>query len=242
VIVFAAVFSLLLLGWYLNRKRWRIERKHAQALNEEKERSLQQTLIAQEEERQRIAKDLHDGIVQDLAAIKMNLEQMRSHVSPQQEMNFENARNNLERTTREVREISHQMMRTALRELGLKAAVDDVLRKILPLHHIHHDFFAHGLDERLPEKIEISLFRIVQELLNNIIKHSGATQVNVSITRNKNFVTMHLEDNGKGFDPQQKSMGIGLVNLQSRVRIVNGEIRYESGENTGTVVIVKVPL
>ncbi|HLP13905.1 MAG TPA: sensor histidine kinase [Flavobacteriales bacterium] len=238
----AAIILLGALGWYFNRKRLQNQKQFAQSLAEEREKSLQQTLLAQEEERQRIAKDLHDGIVQDLAVIKMNLDQVSTSISNEQKNNFNIAKENLEKTTKEVREISHQMMPTALRELGLVPALEDNLQKILPLNNMTYEFFSRGLEERLPEKIEISLYRISQELLNNVIKHSKATHVSLSITKVNKFITMHFEDNGKGFDTNKKSNGIGLTSLQSRVKIVNGEIRYESGENSGTVAIVRVPL
>lgn len=242
VIVFAAVVLLGILGWYFNRRRLRSQREHARQLAEERERSLQQNLMGQEEERQRIAKDLHDGIVQDLAAIKMNLEQIKELVPAERHEQFEQTRNSLEKTTHEVRSISHQMMPTALRELGLIAALEDNLQKVLGLHNIRHEFFSRGIEGRLPEKIEISLYRICQELINNVIKHSKATQVSISLTLINGFVTMHFEDNGKGFDVHKKSGGIGLTNLQSRVRIVNGEIRYETTEGSGTVAIIRVPV
>lgn len=242
MIVFIAVFSLLVLGWWLNRKRLKGEKQHAQLLADEREKSLQRTLMGQEEERQRIAKDLHDGIVQELAALKMNLEQMSSSLPVDEAKKLEQVKNNLEKTTSEVRDISHQMMPTSLRKLGLVAALEDNLQKILPLHHITYDFFSHGVEERLPEKIEISLYRISQELVNNIIKHSKASQVSISLTKRNGIVTMHVEDNGKGFDPAVRSNGIGLTNLESRVKMVDGEIKYETGENAGVVAIVRIPL
>jgi signal transduction histidine kinase len=244
LIIIAGIAVILLgsLGWYFNRRRLQTQKDFAQSLAEEREKSLQQTLVAQEEERQRIAKDLHDGIVQDLAVIKMNLDQVLPAIGNDQKNNLTLAKENLAKTTKEVREISHQMMPTTLRELGLVPALEDTLQKVLPLHNMTYDFFNRGLEERLPEKIEISLYRISQELLNNVIKHSMATHVSLSINKLNKFVTMHFEDNGKGFDANKKSDGIGLTSLQSRVKIVNGEIKYESGENSGTVAIVRIPL
>lgn len=227
------ILILVIVVWLINRKRLKKENKLHKALAREKEKGLQMVLSTQEDERQRIAKELHDGIVQDITAIKMKLREVEG--AKEIEMMLDNA-------SKETREISYQMMPLALRELGLIPALEDVLEKVLSPKNIVYEFEQQGLNERLPEKIEISLFRIVQELLNNIIKHSQATEVHINLSKLKQKVVLIVEDNGIGFNSQAIKKGIGLNSLDSRVKIVNGEVRFETNNQTGTTAFIRIPL
>ncbi len=155
---------------------------------------------------------------------------------------LEKLTHDLHASSKEVRTISHQLMPLALKELGIVAAMQDMLEKVLTPANIKYDFEEIGMKERLPEKIEVSLYRIAQELTNNIIKHSGANQVTLTLNNRGGFITMIVEDNGHGFKTDTKSDGIGLTNISSRINLVHGELKYESNEETGTVTIVRIPL
>jgi signal transduction histidine kinase len=244
LVIFVGLALVLIIGLaaFYNRKRLQREKLFAENLAAEQERGLQMTLIAQEEERQRIARDLHDGIVQDLTILKMNITQLETHSESDVKLELPNIANKLDKASKEVRSISHQMMPLALRELGLSAALKDVLDKMLTPNNIAFDFEEIEMEERVPQVIEISLYRIAQELLNNVVKHSKASSVSVMLTKRHNFITMIFEDNGKGFSSNQKNEGIGMTSLNSRVKMVNGEIKFETEEGSGTMAIVKIPL
>jgi signal transduction histidine kinase len=231
--------SLLAIGgsalYFFNQKR---KQKVAQQLQQQR---IQSILDGEEKERTRIAKDLHDGIVQDLTAIKMQLNNnLNDEVIDKQKI--VRILNDVDKASNEVRNISYQMMPTTLRELGFIPAIEDLLKRVLTPTNIQYDFEQIGTNNRLQEKIEVSLFRITQELLNNVIKHSQASFVSLLINQKSDAVHLIFEDNGHGFDENAITKGIGLNSLSSRVELLHGNIQYEKTNGSGTVAIVKIPL
>jgi signal transduction histidine kinase len=204
---------------------------------------IQSVLDGEEKERTRIAKDLHDGIVQDLTAIKLQLNAGINNNNNTVDKNIVvSAVDSIDKASKEVRNISYQMMPATLIQLGFIPAIEDLLKRVLTVSNIQYDFEQIGITERLPEKIEVSIFRITQELLNNVLKHSEANFVSLLITLKANVVTMIFEDNGKGFDASTVKKGIGFSSLSSRVELLNGDIKYEKADGTGTMAIVKIPI
>jgi signal transduction histidine kinase len=227
---------------FFTKKRLQREKLFAENMATEQERGLQMTLSAQEEERQRIARDLHDGIVQELTVLKMNINQLAEQPELEIMKQLPIISEKLDNASKEVRNISHQMMPLALRELGLSAALQDVLEKVLKPHSIQYEFDETGMEDRLPKVIEISLYRIAQELLNNVVKHSRATVVQLTLTKRNGYITLLLEDNGMGFSKEKSSTGIGMTSLNSRVKMINGEIKFDSETGSGTTAIIRIPL
>jgi signal transduction histidine kinase len=203
---------------------------------------IQSVLDGEEKERTRIAKDLHDGIVQDLTAIKLQLNAGVNNESVVDKKIVVDAVESIDKASKEVRNISYQMMPTTLIQLGFIPAIEDLLKRVLTPSNIQYDFEQIGVAERLPDNIEVSIFRITQELLNNVIKHSEANFVSLLITLKANVVTMIFEDNGKGFDAATIKKGIGFSSLSSRVELLNGDIKYEKADGVGTMAIVKIPI
>lgn len=236
VIISAVLLITIVIIWIINRRRLEKEKQFSKDLAFEKEIGLQKTLAAQEEERKRIAKDLHDGIVQDIVAIKLNL-------NSEGTVNKTDLIGKLDKTAAEIRELSHQMMPYALKELGLIDAIEDLCNKLLPAANINYEIEVVGdLKNRFPEIIEITIYRVLQELLNNLIKHSGASQMNITFTLRNKFFTIIMEDNGKGFETNKKSSGIGISNMKSRISSLNGEMKIESEIGQGTMFIIKIPI
>lgn len=238
------ILALLGVGWGLYyRRQKRAEAQLAAKELEYRKQLLDATVLAEENERQRIAKDMHDGLVQSLAVIRMGLQQAERKTGLGEALAPEIAK--VDEAIREARNLSHQMMPRTLMEMGLVAALDDMLAKTLENAGIRYTFEHFGLvQERFNKNIEIGLYRIAQELVNNILKHSGATEIILQLYQLQNHLVLHLEDNGKGFtlsDPGIKS-GIGLTNIFSRASAVNGEVSYEEGQPGGTVVNVRVPV
>ena len=134
------------------------------------------------------------------------------------------------------------MMPRALREVGLLPALEDLLDYSLPNANITHKFEHFGIEERLPEMLELTLFRVSQELIHNVIKHSGASECQVQVYKAGSHVMLLVEDNGHGFDAANTTGGIGLQNITGRVEAVNGSVRFEPGFEAGTLATIKVPL
>jgi signal transduction histidine kinase len=218
------------------------QKRNAKQKAELLQAQIQSVLDGEEKERTRIAKDLHDGIVQDLTAIKLQLNAGINNDNTVEKNIVISAVYSIDKASKEVRNISYQMMPATLIQLGLIPALDDLLKRVLTASNIKYEFEQIGVTERLPDNIEVSIFRITQELLNNVIKHSEANFVSLFITLKANFVTMIFEDNGKGFDAETIKKGIGFSSLSSRVELLNGDIKYEKADGVGTMAIVKIPI
>ena len=232
ILIVALISFGLLSSWlsfYFYQKRKKAINKKKQA-----ELSLHAFIDGEENERTRLSRDLHDGIVQELLALKF---EMKANDID------ESIVNKLENASDEIRNISHQLMPYSLKELGLVAAIDDACQKLCNQSNMVYSFNHVLSTERLSFKIEISLYRIFQELLNNIIKHSKATQVNVQLIERNGFVNLIVEDNGIGFSSTTNlTKGIGLENIKSRVNLINGKLNFESTEKDGTTAIIRIPI
>jgi signal transduction histidine kinase len=244
IVLLLSVLLLIALGIYsYQRYKARKEAELQQRIIEEQERGLEAVFHAQEEERKRIAKDLHDGIGQQLSGVKMAFQKLSKRlqgVLPEREGEIRQLTKVISETADEVRSISHQMMPRALLELGLVEALEDMLSKSLAINNIRYDFEHHGIEQRLSEQKEVSLYRISQELINNIIKHSEATQVNVHLFKNKDKIILIIEDNGKGMG-EVDSEGHGLMNIKSRLNTLNGEVNLEPSPFSGTLATIRIP-
>lgn len=241
--------SLLLLGFagfQLNRRKAQAEKDAA--IISERENGLRAMITATEEERKRIAKDLHDGIVQSLTGLSLRFQKLvepDSDFSDSQKQEMEVSKQMLDDSITELRSISHQMMPRVLSELGLVPAIDDMLGKSLGNTEILYEFEELRVgNERFNENIEVSLYRICQELVNNIIKHSNAKAVSVQLLKTKTHLVLVVEDNGLGFDLNNPDIqnGIGLMNISSRAKAINGEVNYQPSPQQGTVATIRVPL
>jgi signal transduction histidine kinase len=232
-----------LLGFLQFRNRQK--RKYAEALVKEQQKGIDAVIVAEENERKRIAKDLHDGIGQQLSGLKLFYSKLRPHIErteSQLSNELEKFEEVLDSACTDVRSISHQMMPKVLLEKGLVEALEEMLNKSLGLGSIHYNFEHFNLQKRYNERIEISIYRICQELTNNIIKHSNASEVSVQLYENKNFLILHIEDNGVGFDSKNAKDGIGQLNMSSRINTLNGKFSIDSKPGRGTSATIKIPL
>jgi signal transduction histidine kinase len=234
----SATFTILLLAFFvLQRNKQREAAKRDTAIILERERGLRAIILATEEERKRIAKDLHDGIVQTLTGLNFMLQRPQQHDQAQSQQLLNAA-------IAEIRDISHRMMPRALAELGLVPSMADMLEKSLGAAGIHFTLDQRGMEgQRFDEALEIGLYRIAQELVNNILKHAKATEVGVQVMRSASHILLMVEDNGVGMaSSKTEKSGIGLTNIRSRVSMLNGEVSFEPGPRNGTVVMVRVPV
>jgi len=239
-LVVAAGFSvtLLLFGLFLfQRNKQREAAKRDAAIIAEREVGLRAIIRATEEERGRIAKDLHDGIVQTLTGVRLNISNASEQRDPA-------SLKLLDEAISEVREISHRMMPRALEQVGLSPAIDDMLEKSLGGAGIRYSMEVLGTaHQRFGENVEIGLYRICQELVNNIIKHSQAKHVAVQLIKSGESLVLVVEDDGVGLPADAVDRnGLGLSGMRSRASGLGGEMTLEQGIEGGTVAMVRVPV
>ncbi len=234
---------IILLGLLIFfRTRQLQERKMQAALMAEKEKGLEAIISATEDERKRISKDLHDGIGQKLTALRLGLLNLQPRITENEaRKEIIGISEEFTKSAEEVRFISHQMMPKALMEEGLVKAIEDLLQSTFRFTDIGYSFDFHKVNKRYPEKLEVSLYRIVQELLNNAMKHSGASHIQVQLMELGQKLILMVEDNGKGI-PKGAKAGQGMQNIKSRLDYIKGVVNYEPGPNTGTLAIVTIPL
>jgi signal transduction histidine kinase len=214
------------------------------AIIAERDKGTQAVFAAQEEERKRISKDLHDGVGQQLSGLKMAFQKVSERIKEENPMRSEELRKLsgvLSESADEVRSISHQMMPKALTELGLIEALDDMLRKSFEFSNINYQLEHFGIEGRMEERIEVSLYRVAQELVTNIIKHANAKKVHVQLFKNQGKVIMVVEDDGIGIKPS-KNDGHGLLNMRSRINSLHGEMNLEPSPNSGTLATIRIPI
>ena len=232
---------LLLLVLFINqRNKRKMQAERDAAVIKEKQAGLNAVITAQEDERKRIAKDLHDGIVQQIGSVILGWRRLISNKSDENSAE-KHLLNTLESSSDELRALSHRMMPRALGELGVIAAIDDLLHKSLINTGITYTFEHFGLSQLLKDATEICLYRVCQELVNNLIKHSKASQVSVQVYNTEHYLMMIVEDNGIGFQPTETNKGIGLLNITTRVKALEGSVSFEPGVEKGTLITLKIP-
>jgi len=210
----------------------------------EQETRMNAVFQAQEEERRRIAKELHDGVGQTISAIKMNYQSLTNKASDNVlSSEFQKIERMLDNAGKEVRSISHQMIPKELEQFGLVPAVEGMLNLNLEHSSLEYQFEHSGFEERIGNHIELVLFRVLQELVSNVIKHSKASELNVQLVKVKSHVVLNVSDNGIGFEVEKKEKnGIGLLNIASRIDSIKGHLHYESAMGSGTSVTIRTPI
>lgn len=213
--------------------------------NRKKEEIAQLKFMMQgeEKERARIAHELHDGIISELSAVKMHFsaaEQEMSAYGPTNELKAAIAQ--LQEVTVELRKTSHNLMPEVLIQSGIGIAVRSFCEKLRKSTHIHIDFQRYGDIPRLNLEFELTIYRIIQELIQNTLKHAVASSILVQVTCDEQILTVTVEDNGKGISAVQMIDGMGLVNMKIRVKALGGHINIESNEDKGTSVYLEFAL
>ncbi|BBE16826.1 sensor histidine kinase [Aquipluma nitroreducens] len=211
---------------------------------QEQEARINAVFQAQEEERRRIAKELHDGVGQTISAIKMNYQSLSGKAAEKElAPEFEKIGKMLENAGTEVRNISHQMIPKELEQFGLIPAIEGMLNLHLGNSPLKVEFEHSGFVERIGQHVELVLFRVLQELISNVIKHSQARQVSVQLIKLNTHVVMNVTDDGIGFDAESKEKGgIGLLNMASRIDAIKGHLHFESEQGKGTTVTIRTPI
>ncbi|MCU0396982.1 MAG: sensor histidine kinase [Cyclobacteriaceae bacterium] len=251
-IVLIAVAGILVLARRTHRQKQKLMSKESEVhqariakLESEKLLLASEAIIkGQEDERGRLAKDLHDGLGGLLSGIKFSLTNMKSHVilDAESALVFERSLDMLDHSISELRRVAHNMMPEVLVKFGLEEALKSYCESIRQSGLFLIDFQSIGMETRLSSSTEIILYRIIQELLNNIAKHAKATQVLVQLARHDHEVTVTVEDNGVGFDSNtlENVKGAGWANIRSRVEYLKGKVDVKSAPGQGTSIYISL--
>lgn len=250
VILIGGIVALLLVAFlsyrnYNNRKK--LQQQRITELETEKQLLATQSLLqGQEDERSRIAKDLHDGLGGLLSGVKLQLGAMKGNLILSEENGhaFNRALDKLDESISEMRRVAHNMMPETLLHFGLAKALLDYTDGLMQQQNFTIECTFKGLEQRMSQSTEVMIYRMVQELINNAVKHSGAGNILVQVIRHNNRqLNITVEDNGKGFNPEQiKQNAAGLRSVKSRVEYLNGKMDLQSEQGKGTSVYIECDL
>ncbi len=239
LILFRGISSLQIAQLYFHNITEKVE-------NEKKLKNLSDSLQNNiEQERQRIARELHDGIGQDLLLLKLNLLNDYKDIiqNSAHSDSFKNSIDSLKKIITELNIILFNLTPTALKEMGLGPTLASIVNKITAAGFIKGSLNIVGLNERLNNKLEITIYRIVQEALNNIIKHSNAKEFSIQLINSNKRIKILIADNGTGIPAGRKEhAGFGLINIRERVEYFNGVFKIDTSEKNGTLLVIDIPL
>ena len=211
--------------------------------------NLTSMLEGQETERRRLAKELHDGIGPLMSTIKLNLDGVKSELSnkyPKASKKIAAMEDLVQTVATDLRGISHALMPSAIVDFGLVTALQNLCMKANDSEKVAVDFYHSGITERLDSNIELGLFRITQELLNNAFKYAQAKAIHVQLIQHKDSIMLTVEDDGVGFEPKKLKelvdKGIGLQNIQTRVETLGGMVHIETQLGQGVMTTIEIPL
>ncbi|PWJ44399.1 AAA family ATPase [Sediminitomix flava] len=202
---------------------------------------LKATIEGQEKERLRIAQDLHDSVGAMLGAVKLNIQNVIEPESDTQRISP--ILEQIDEVCQDIRRISHNMLPSALTRFGLSVSLEKLIDQYETLDKFEIDFSIMGLNETpLSQDIEISVFRIIQEALQNIQKYAGCTEVCIQLIARDDALSIFISDDGCGFDTNTTAKGIGLLNIESRIISLDGTWTLDSTQGRGTEINIEIPL
>jgi len=243
----AAIIVIISLLIYRNyRQKQNLQQQRIRELEKEQQlMAIDAVLKGEEQERTRLAKDLHDGLGGMLSGIKYSFQNIKENLvmTPDNHLAFERGMDMLNSSIKEMRRVAHNMMPESLVKFGLDTALKDFCQDINQSGAIQATYQSMGLENaHLDQTTSISVYRIVQELINNTLKHASAKTAIVQVFKTNGEISITVEDDGKGFDPiiLQMANGIGWSNIQSRVDFLKGKIDVQSDKGKGTSVHIEL--
>ncbi|QQR88237.1 MAG: sensor histidine kinase [Flavobacteriales bacterium] len=245
-IIGAGVLSVLLVGFLsfvvYKRRELQRQRMHALRLREEQLQRFREVVGAQETERARIAADLHDGIGHQLGAIKLSTSVLHGRDEREQTI-LDKSRAMIDDAARDVRQVSHRLMPRSLEDLGLVPALRELAERLSTSGTVRVLFTSASEDIPLDEAVRIALYRIAQEVTNNMLKHAQAQEIRILLEREQ-ALRMTITDDGRGFDTAEleRSDGLGWRNVHARLELIGGRLHLRSAPGEGTSVQVEVPM
>jgi two-component system, NarL family, sensor kinase len=247
--LFAVILLALVIGFLAYRtyrQKQKLQQQRITELETEKQLAATEAVLKGEErERSRLAKDLHDGLGGMLSGIKYAFQTMKGNLvmTPENHQAFERSMDMLDSSIKEMRRVAHNMMPEALVKFGLDTALKDFCNDINQTGVLQINYQSAGVENAvIDQTTAITIYRIVQELINNTLKHAVAKSAIVQVEKANGEITLTIEDDGRGFDTAilQQSKGIGWSNIQSRVEFLKGKLDVKSGEGRGTSVLIEL--
>jgi two-component system, NarL family, sensor kinase len=233
-IVLIVSITFLLAKYFRNKEK--LAKKELERITLERETHIIKALLeGEEKERRRIAHELHDGVNGNLAALKLNLSACKNS-------QFDGI---LDKTMDEVRNLSHNLMPDVVKNFGLQVALDQYISGIKSVHNWKIDYQFIGNASVIKDEVSMHVYRIIQELVSNSMKHSDGDELLVQIIINEGKLSITIEDNGKGFDAgltASNGNGIGLLNVENRITYLKGQFDIHSSTQNGTSVNIEIPL
>ncbi|MCI4671263.1 MAG: sensor histidine kinase [Bacteroidia bacterium] len=204
---------------------------------------LRAVLQGEEQERQRVARELHDGLGALLASVKVLFQTLEVEFPKAlNSQHYRKAEKLLDHACKEVRSISHNMLSSTLKEYGLEQAIHSLVQLTANHYKLNIDHHTHGLENPLSEDVQLSVYRIIQELLRNVVKHAEAKEIFLQLALEDELLLLTVEDDGKGFDSTKLvNEGIGLKNIRARVEYLGGILDMDSSPGNGTTVNIEIP-
>ena len=238
---------MLLFGFVFYRNRQHRQKvEHQKAILHQQDLATKAVITAEDNERKRMATHLHDGVGQLLMAANMNVSVLNEYKDNPE--NFKNITqkisNILSDAIADVRTLSHQMMPNMLIKNSLANALRDLIEKT-STPKLAVNLQIEGLETEVDQNIQVTLYRIIQECINNTVKHSGADKIDISVIQSDKKITTEIKDNGKGFNPlkiTENKDGIGLQNMKARIEMLKGKMRIDSAADRGTQVFIEIPI
>ncbi|GAB5400503.1 MAG: sensor histidine kinase [Aureisphaera sp.] len=220
--------------------------KKEKILKDQELNAIDAMIEGQEKERQRLASDLHDSVGATLSAAKLQFDHIAKNRDKLEELEelFEKTGSLLEEAYTEVRSMAHLKNSGVIASKGLLPAVEKLAKNASNSTGLQIEVQDFGLHEKLEASLEIAIFRIIQELVTNIIKHAEATEAHISITQHEDMLNIIVEDNGRGFNPRKmkKAEGMGLHGIEKRVEHLEGSLEVDAAIGRGTNILIDIPL
>jgi signal transduction histidine kinase len=227
------------------RKEMTEKERLALVIEAQKDEHLRAVVQTQDDERKRIASDLHDSLGSLLSTVKLRFNGLQDDFErtiPDKYQRFRDTIKMLDDAIHELRQISHNMLPVSLKRFGLKAALETFVEQINASRQLDTRLQILGLERRLPEEIEVAGYRICQELAQNVIKHAGASYMNIQVIDHADSLNIIVEDNGKGMVKKDVSKGFGFTTIQSKVDLFRGSFEIDSKPGKGAMVLVDLPI
>lgn len=221
------------------------QQKIVELENKNRLENMQSMIVGQETERERIAKDLHDSLGGLLSTIRLRFDKLYSdNLKSEKTAEFGKIHHLVDVACAEVRSIAHDLKPGALQDLGLLGAIKDMLNRYKKEDGLEITFQHYGFEENksIEQNVALQIYRIIQELVHNAIKHAEASEILVQTTLKENEVEVIVEDDGKGFKMEEIKKGMGLDNIQSRVYYLKGDLNIDSKPGKGTSTLLHIPV
>ncbi len=234
------------MGYRNFRTKQKLQQQKISELEKEKQlAAIDNLLQGQEEERSRLAKDLHDGLGGMLSGVKLSFNNMKENLvlTPENFQAFQQSINRLDETITELRKVSHNLMPDVLLKFGLTEALQDYCSQLNSSTNATTIVFQHIGEKRIISNTgNLYMYRIIQELINNSLKHGNATSILAQLNTNAEKILITVDDNGKGFNPADliNSKGIGMSNIKQRVEYLKGKMDIDSQLGKGTSVNIEL--